>query len=385
MKRTVLPAPKRGVDTNSARDVQEQAAAWKARVDAGLSPKEEAQLQAWLNADPVHATALARFDFVWRTFDRPFQSGATDAMLQALEVRSKRRRQRLASSAATVLGLLVVASGWYFSSRERADSALEKAGRAITAKTTSARLLLPTRQELPDGSIAELKAGAEIALEFSAEVRRVVLRRGEVHFQVTKDSQRPFVVASHGVEARAVGTAFSVQLSAHVLEVLVTEGRVSVNQSVELSPPASPLATTGESPLSSLAVLDAGTRMVVDLFSPSSTRPQITAVLPAELDARLAWRAPRVEFTRTTLAEAVAVLNGYAAARRAAGQDCAQFLIKDPSLAEIRVSGLFRVDRTVAFIGVLKSGFGIEVEAQADGELVLHRAHPGGSSPVRLD
>jgi len=358
--------------------IWDQAAAWKARADASLSPRDEAQLRVWLDADPRHRAALERFDYVWGKFDRPFQAGAADALLQALAVRSRHRRHRFAATVAGVLVVLVAASMWRFAGNERPSSAVLAARQvavATQARTASAMLLLPARQVLPDGSVAELKAGAEIAVEFSQEVRRVVLRRGEVHFQVTKDVQRPFVVAAGGVETRAVGTAFFVLLSPTAVEVLVTEGRVSVNQAVDLPPAAAALATRGESARKSLAVLDAGKRMVVDLVPASAMQPQITAVLSDELDERLAWRAPRVEFTRTTLAEAVAVLNRYAAARRAAGQGSAQFIIEDPTLAEIRVSGLFRVDRTTAFIGVLQSGFGIEAEPRADGKLVLRQAH----------
>lgn len=378
MKPEISTSDRRPADKEFPAAIRDQAAAWKARADASLSPRDEVQLRVWLDADPRHRAALERFDFVWGKFDRPFQAGAADALLQALAVRSRHRRRRFAATVVGVLGVLVVASMWRFAGDERPSGAVLAArpvADATRVRTASALLLRPARQVLPDGSVAELKAGAEIAVEFSPEVRRVVLRRGEVHFQVTKDLQRPFVVASGGVETRAVGTAFFVLLSATAVEVLVTEGRVTVNQAVELPPAAAAPATRGESARKSLAVLDAGKRMVVDLVPASAMQPQITAVLSDELDERLAWRAPRVEFTRTPLAEAVAVLNSYSASRRTAGEDSAQFIIEDPALAEIRVSGLFRVDRMTAFMGVLKSGFGIDAAPRADGKIVLRQAN----------
>lgn len=377
MKTEISTSDQLHADKEFPAAIRDQAAAWKARADANLSPTEEAQLRVWLDADPRHRAALKRFDRVWGKFDGPFQAGAADALLQALAVRSRHRRHRFAAAVAGVLVVLVVASMWRFAGNERPSGAVLAARQvavATEASTASALLLRPARQVLPDGSVAELKSGAEIAVEYSPEVRRVVLRRGEVHFQVTKDVQRPFVVASGGVETRAVGTAFFVLLSPTAVEVLVNEGRVSVNQAVELPPAAAAPATRGESAPKSLAVLDAGKRMVVDRVSASAMQPQITSVLSDELDEHLAWRAPRAEFTRATLAEAVAVLNGYAATRLAAGQDCAQFIIENPTLAEIRVSGLFRVDRPTAFMGLLKSGFGIEAEPRADGKFVLRLA-----------
>jgi len=247
-------------------------------------------------------------------------------------------------------------------------------GEAKPALATNAVLLLPERRTLPDGSVAELKPGAEITVEFTPEVRRVSLRRGEVHFQVTKDARHPFVVAAGGVEARAVGTAFTVELRAAAVEVLVTEGRVAVNQTSSL-PAAESSPPDGQSapvPVP-LAVLDVGKSIVVDIVS-RPVAPQITAVQPDELDERLAWRAPRVEFTRTSLGEAVAVLNGYAAGRRSTGQRSVQFIIGDPALNEVRVSGLFRVDKTDAFVGLLKNGFEIDAEFRGDSEIILRKA-----------
>lgn len=114
-----------------------------------------------------------------------------------------------------------------------------------------------------------------------------------------------------------------------------------------------------------------GKSIVVDIAAPRVGLPPVTAVDPEELAERLAWRAPRVEFTRTALPEAIAVMNGYSAGQHSAGNQSVQFIIGDSALASVRVSGLFRVDRTDAFIGLLKSGFGIEAERRGDSEIIL--------------
>jgi transmembrane sensor len=350
--------------------IKRVAAAWKARADAGLNAREQAELQAWLEADTRHRAALARFDLVWDKFDRPFQAGATDELLRELGVRARRRRRRQRAAAASVLVLTLAAAVWGFSGRlgSRATMVAEH------VSPTNAVLLLPERRTLPDGSVAELKPGARIRVDFSPEVRRVALLQGEVHFQVTKNPARPFIVAADGVEAQAVGTAFSVKLQPSAVEVLVTEGRVSVNQTRTMAPDSDgPVPAVTPAAPAPLAVLDVGKRIVVDL-APQSAPARVTSVQPEELDECLAWRAPRVEFTRTSLAEAVTVLNGYFAGRRSLGQPSVQFIIADPALNDVRVSGLFRVDRTEAFVRLLKSGFGIEAERRDDDEILLRRA-----------
>lgn len=347
-------------------EIMHRAAEWKARVDAGLSAPEDEELRAWLAADPRHEAALARFDLVWDRFDRPFRTGATGELLHELDVRAKFRRRRAASAVAGIalLGLLGVAwrLGGPVTIIHSAENRLKSAGATV--------LRLQEQQTLADGSVVELKEDAEISTDFTPGARRVTLLRGEALFQVTKDPKRPFIVTAGGVEVRAVGTMFAVEKKPAGVEVLVTEGRVAVNQT---SPLTAAAAAQGMAVVPELlATLDAGNGVMVDVSRPD-VPPQVTALQPAELTEHLAWRAPRVEFTRTRLSDAIAVLNGYSAGRRSAGERSIQFFIDDPGIAGVRLSGLYRVDNTEAFISLLKN-FGIEVEQRGDSEILLRKA-----------
>ena len=368
MKRNGITAGRPPGDEEAA--IKHIAAEWKTQADAGLSAAEVDELRTWRNADSRHQAALARFDAVWEQLDRPFHAGATDRLLAELNVRARgRKRRRVVSVAAGCLLLFAVGSAWRFNARrERIEASQSLPPAALAANTV---LLVPSRQILPDGSVVDLNGDAEIAVDFSAALRKVVLHRGEAHFQVTKDPQRAFVVVAAGVEARAVGTAFAVQIGAAAVEVLVTEGRVAVNHVVHA--PVS--ASIGSSTVpEAFAVLGVSNRLVVDLTVPLITAPRVTAVQSEELDERLAWRAPRVEFTRTSLEDAIKVLNDHSAARTTPGGRVVRFVIADPGLSDVRVSGLFRIDRSEAFVGLLKNGFGIEAEPNADGEIILRKA-----------
>ncbi|MEY4688646.1 MAG: hypothetical protein RIR76_2669, partial [Verrucomicrobiota bacterium] len=83
------------------------------------------------------------------------------------------------------------------------------------------------------------------------------------------------------------------------------------------------------------------------------------------VEERLAWRSPRVEFTAVPLSEVVEVLNRY---------QPVPFELGDPSLAEVRLSGLFRADDAEVITGLLRTGFDITAEPRA-GRLVLRRVH----------
>ena len=81
--------------------------------------------------------------------------------------------------------------------------------------------------------------------------------------------------------------------------------------------------------------------------------PMSTAVAAEEMAEALAWRVPRIDFTRTPLTEAVALMNRH---------NRVQMTIDDAALGSLPVSGLFRADRVEAFVGILEANFGIQAE-----------------------
>jgi transmembrane sensor len=83
---------------------------------------------------------------------------------------------------------------------------------------------------LPDGSVLQLNTDSVVETAYSPTERRVRLKKGEAFFSVAKNPQRPFWVDVGAVSVRAVGTAFNVRFRPEAVEVLVKEGKVSVNQ-----------------------------------------------------------------------------------------------------------------------------------------------------------
>lgn len=332
--------------------VMDTAADWLSRCDAGLPAAEEAEMQAWLEADADHAAAVAQLQATWSALDRPLNRGSADEVLRELDRFPKQRKRRRVGAAVAGLAMLL-ALGFVWRAQHTSP---------VIPSFPTAVVLLPSRQTLPDGSVVELRDGAQIAVDFSGVLRRVALRQGEAHFQVTKNKDRAFVVVAGGVEVRAVGTAFSVQLGESAVDVLVTEGRVAVDR-----PPDTPTTGSLASPPvpESPAFVDAGSRLVMELYRPANSSPVVNPVPAEEMAERLAWRVPRLEFSGTPLSEAVAMLNQH---------NRVQFLIADPAIAQEQVSGLFRADKTDAFVQVLETGFRIRAERRGDTVIVLQRA-----------
>lgn len=328
--------------------IRAAAADWVARRDAGLSACEQRKYSAWLDGSPAHRMAVEGLDFAWKMLDRPLSTGSVEAVLGEIAHRARQRRQRrtLAFGVVSLVLLVGAGLGW---------QALRPPSDPGSPAVASAVVLLPSIQSLPDGSLAELRDGAEITVEFTETQRRVVLRRGEVYFKVAKNPDRPFIVAAGGVEVRAVGTAFSVDFGISAVDVLVTEGKVAV-----VAPrPTAQIGTYSVEPL--LVAAGHGTTVRTSV---QTAAPELLAVAAADLQARLAWRSARLEFSGTPLIEAVALLNQH---------NHVQFTIEDPDLARTRVSGVFRAVNTDAFVRLLESSFGVQSERRGADEIVLRR------------
>lgn len=331
--------------------VREAAAAWVARVDAGLSPEERAELETWLRADPLHPAALESLSAAWGRLDLPRLRGTAPAAEMALYARQRRRTRRRTTAGVAAVALLAFAGWWSWPAP--APSTDGAPAVQVAAAVPTSRLLT-----LADGSVVELNAEAEIAPEFTAGLRRVRLLRGEAHFAVTKDRARPFIVDAGGVEVRAVGTAFAVRFGPTEVEVLVTEGRVAVGRPEGASNSADTFAGGDGTP-----VVPAGSRVLVRLQAQPAPA-QVSTLSPEEISRRLAWRGTWLDISAMRLADAVAEVNRH---------NRAQLVIADAALADLRVSGLARADRVDDFVRLLELS-GVRAERRANGEILLRAA-----------
>lgn len=349
-------------------EIDQAAAGWIARRYAGLTAGDEAEMARWLAADPRHAAAFAELETTWDLLGalrEPVSAGATpDA--DALAPRRRWLPARwlapaLAAAAAIVIGFL---AWWAPASRP-----LHFTGEAVTTVGGFQKLVLP------DGSVARLNTNSQIDVIYSPQERRVRLLRGEGHFTVTKDPQRPFFVEVSGLSVRAVGTAFNVRLNHDAVDVLVTEGKVRIDP-VEADTTAAGVtaaATVRRAPQptatgAALAVtlLGAGERALIPTRAVSAPPPvPATVVSPAEIERALAWWDRRLEFDATPLAEIAAEFNRYNRTR---------LTIADPALAARRFGGSFRADEPEHFVRLLRERFGVRVEQRSDETLL--RAAP---------
>lgn len=268
--------------------LEAEAAEWAVALDRGLTPEEQATLDAWLAEDTRRQGALVRARAVWI-------AAAGGPHVQSSAYPPSRRRLLVGGLAAGVAG--AAGLGLY----------LSRNGGVSTDRAEVRRLAMA------DGSEAVMNARSRMVVQFSDRQRRVELRAGEAWFDVVKDRRRAFVVVTPTASVTAVGTAFSVRKEGDVTEIWVSEGTVRVQ-------PANGAAAVLVSEGQTARVEPSGPVRKAELD-------------PAHLRRHLAWREGLIMLDGETLGDAAAAFNAYGGRR----------IVVAPELAERRVVGVFRI------------------------------------------
>lgn len=317
--------------------IAEQAAAWFVLRDAGFTGQQHEDFERWLQADERHGQIYGELDETWSRLgearDEVWATTVAETSRPARRAKIFWLAGTLAAAAAVVAGL-----AWWPATAPATPAFSTFASTEIGAMR---------RLTLPDGSVVRLNTDTAVAVLFTATERRVKLVRGEADFQVAKNPAYPFIVSAGRVAVRAVGTAFDVRMRPAAVEVLVTEGKVRVDDAAKgkslLAAPA-----TGDTPL-----LVAGQRAVIAVETTPAVAATVAAVAPTEIGQALAWEERRLEFVATPLGDIVAEFNRY---------NLHKLVITDPRLAARRFGGTFPASDYEELVRLLEADFGAVAE-----------------------
>lgn len=283
-----------------------EAKRWVVRLD-GLSNQEQAQLDGWLQQSDEHRTefAAARKDWESMAFLRQLQNDAGEqgdpwvakrwvANNSAAEEHVPRQRtRRYAWPLAAAVAAMVVMIGWALLPGDYRTEYYTEVGDRLDVT-------------LPDGSGVLLNTNSRIKVHFTDEERNVFLDSGEVHFQVSHDPSRPFVVLADTGVVRAVGTAFTVYVHEEQMEVTVMDGEVEISKQ-----PKHSAATAVDN-----RAVDNG-EPVQRLIAAQTARispdrvEAATAIDPDTIERKLAWHNGMLEFVNAPLSEVIADAGRY--------------------------------------------------------------------------
>jgi transmembrane sensor len=355
------PKTEPGAQSSSTEgDIAKAAAEWRARFDAGIAAGEEESFIAWLEADVRHAKAFGEMDATWAILDRardvPWETLEPEASVSPLPDAKLVRRNR--GRSAWVAGTLAAAAAVAFLAGVWRHQGLE--GHTEYANVAAAGPEVIQRVNLPDGSVVRLNSGTSVEIRFTERERRIGMEHGEASFAVAKDARRPFIVTTAGIDVRAVGTSFQVTSKSKSVEVLVTEGRVRVDDATEGK---SLLAERpSDEPVRQPAALDAGEKVVISTLDSRSPNAALPVILPAaEIAKAVAWQERRLDFNSTPLFEIAAEFNRY---------NQHQLVIEDMAIRNQRFGGSFRADDPETFVRLLETRSDISIEQRADETII---------------
>jgi len=341
--------------------IREDACAWLARLDAGLSERDREALNEWLAVSRSHADALLEMSRLWDEMDILAELEG----LLPLKIPSRKRGflHRLVSPAliASLLLGCVVWLGWH----------IRDSGPGIRVQFTGQSANVPQGTEiyrtavgeqssvrLADGTRMILNTASQAEVSYSTEQRTVNLRRGEASFNVVGDPSRPFVVYAGDRVIEAVGTTFNVQLKADDdVEVTVTEGKVSVMPALRFAEPTSVPARPELQDFG--AIVSAGESVVV-MHGVDAPRSEPHKLKPDDIEIELAWQHGMLIFKGEPLGAALLEVGRYTTVT---------FALTDPALADVRVGGYFQAGDIDGLLVALQENFSIS--ARREGGRIL--------------
>lgn len=359
-----------------------EAATWVTRKRSGLDKQGEAQLQAWLDADPRHAEAFEDMDAtfgdvkhlpdgdvaqlraglppadravagpppraaeapgrLWnapapqprKPERRPWLTGLLGGVLDGL-------RPLAPQAAAAAFAFTVVGAGWMGWQQWRQQPVFEQTYATARGQQLTAGLPDGEGSAGARGSSLQLDTATRAEVRLYRDRREVRLQDGQAMFAVQADAQRPFHVYAGALRITVVGTRFSVRHSGTGLDagqtvVSVEEGRVRV------------APVDGAQARNDLPAGTAGSLPAVELTAGQSVaadaRGHIGPVASLPPSVIAPWRQGRLSFDQTPLAQAIAEFERYGRTG---------LVVRDPAVAALPVGGSYSLNAGQRFAQTL--------------------------------
>ena len=207
---------------------------------------------------------------------------------------------------------------------------------------------------LDDGSRIHLNSASSVAVRYSPEERTVELNSGEGVFDVSRDAQRPFVVATRDAEVVAIGTQFRVRLVDGDVTVTVLEGAVAVFDR--------PGSTTVSAPGSGRSESEPTLLYANDQITLSNGA--MSAVESVNASVATAWREGKLIYDATPLREVVAELSRYTAIELAVAD----------GVPDHPITGLIQIRSPDAMLRFLSNAVPVTPVRASTERIVLHAA-----------
>lgn len=206
------------MSTHSKR-LREEAARWFARMqNAAADHPDRGRFEAWLMANPAHASEYSAFAETWDDFDSTsrLQSLANALTLKKSE-QSKQSKTLIRSAAGLFLAITCSLLGYH--------TWMSQPVYELASSTNIGEI---KHQQLADGTVMTMNADTKAEIVYYRNKRVAILNKGEAAFDVAHDPERPFIVDSGHAQITVLGTYFAVNRLSQLVRISVDHGRVKV-------------------------------------------------------------------------------------------------------------------------------------------------------------
>lgn len=371
-----------------------EAATWVTRRRSGLNAEGEADLQAWLDADPRHAEALADMDATFGDVKQlpdddvaafktglprvrlaeAGHSGEASAPAEPLTTPTQTPcpaaagtrqwggllgwlsagwGQLAPQAAAAAFAVALVVGGWVGWAHWRQLPTFEQVFATARGQQLTASLPDAEAGALPEGSSLQLDTATRMEARVYRDRREVRLTGGQAMFTVRSDTKRPFHVWAGALRITVVGTRFSVRHTPSGQEagqtvVSVEEGQVRVARAnrdgIEV------LGTSGPNGMTAVE-LSAGQMVAAD------DTGRLGAVATVPTSGIAPWRDGRLSFDRTPLVQAIAEFERYGRTG---------LVVRDPAVAALHVGGSYSLKQWQRFAETLPQVLPVRLVRRGD-------------------
>ena len=356
--------------------ISDEAAAWIVKIHGQTYktgqniPDEMAEdLRAWLGQSPAHRECFLEMSAGWDAL------GILEELADIFPLEEIKRRNGLGAVVGRWFGGIARRKLRFALSGAVAASMAAVAWFAVFSESPPVEYVTGVGEQnsfvLSDASTVTLNTNSRITVDFGDERRVVVLEQGEANFDVTTNSELPFVVYAGDGMVWVVGTEFNVNDHGDFVNVIVTEGTVKVFSGVELRDNEPLLiiddggSSSGSGSVSTAQDVQAEYFREVVLNAHEAARYSQGRVSKERLDEQrllkdLAWQEGSLVFNGETLEEALAEISRYTDK---------ELVIADPDIRHTSVGGRYLLSDIDSLIGSLALALNIRAE-YGDGESV---------------
>jgi len=348
---------------HAKEQIQEQACLWISRIDRGLSLSERQGLVAWCNQDNNHHKTLLAMASHWDDLSVLSELRG----LFPLEKSAKRFSNKLSAYAMAASLALFSLLGVNYVNQEGLSFPFINNNQEVT-QVFETSIGQQTRFVMPDGSNIQLNTNSLVTIDFNDDQRKLTLVRGEAHFDVAKDKNRPFTVVVGEKSFTALGTIFNVQKKNNeTMELVVTEGKVLIAKALESTANLKASLNNyanNENALLNEAIMPAGVVVTVGekaVIANNHTSP-VKKVSLEQVERDLAWQQGMLIFDGEPLEKALAEVSRYTNST---------FEIEDNNIATLKVAGYFKAGDIDGLLASLSSNFNISYQKSSNNHITL--------------